>query len=374
MTGGHEDPAAEVRVLLVDDDDEDAMLARALLQEAERTRYAVRWAADADEALRAIEETTFEVILLDLRIGPDSGLDLLDRLRARGVTTPVVMMTSATDPSLDDRAMRAGASDWLVKGKLDAWVLDRTIRYALEHHRQRAQLAAVVRRQNEILGMAAHDLRSPLGVVHAYATFLRDRLERIPVVEQRELIERMGESVRFMVTLIDDLLDLSSIESGTVSLAVEETDVRALVLRLVEHDRLLARPKEIAIVVEAADRPHLARVDPRRFQQVLQNLLGNATKYSHPGGEIRIELGELDASVRVSVRDQGTGIAPDFLERIFAPFARERREGTHGERSTGLGLAIVRRIVDAHGGRIWVESAPGEGSTFHVEVPGVDGR
>ena len=361
--------AAEVWVLVVDDDEDDAQIVRELLAGADRTRFTTKWACDSQQALAVLGSETFDVLLLDVRLGPDSGLELLQQLRASGLAVPIVMMTSTTDPLLDDLAMAAGATDYLVKGRFDAVLLERTIRYALSNHRQREQLAAVVRRQNEILGMAAHDLRNPLGIVQGYAAFLRDRLEQIPIVEQRNLIDRMGASVRFMVMLIDDLLDLSSIESGVISLALEQVDLRELVEHVAELDRVLARPKEIEIVVEASDRPLHARLDRRRFQQVLQNLVGNGVKFSHPGGEVRISLSEADGAIRITVRDRGIGIGPEFLGQIFAPFARERGAGTQGERSTGLGLAIVRRIIDAHGGRIWVESEVGVGTAFHIEVP-----
>jgi signal transduction histidine kinase len=369
-----------VRVLLVDDDEEDAMSTRELLAGSRKTRFETTWARDAASALQHLREgSPFDVCLLDLRLGPDSGLEVLGLLvaeaRRAGYSLPIVVLTGAPDEEADLRAMDAGATEYLVKRSLDATLLERTIRYALANHRQRMdlaaaneRLAAVVRRQNEILGMAAHDLRSPLGVVLSYVTFLRDRLEQLPVAEQRELIERAQTSVRFMVTLIDDLLDYSEIESGTLSLSPEDVEIAALTEALLEDERRLAEPKAIRIVLDAEDRSIRARVDPRRYQQLLQNLVANAVKFSHPGGEIRVTLRPGERTVRITVADRGTGMSPEIRERLFDPFARGRAKGTSGEKSTGLGLAIVRRIVDAHGGRIEVESELGAGTRFHLEI------
>jgi len=378
------------RILLADDDPVQATRIRALLAQAEHLVFDVVWEADVDAALRALGEDAFDAVLLDLGIGEDRGLDLLARARAAGYQRPIVALTARARPEMDLRAMEVGANDYLDKSRLDAPLLERAIRYALANHRHRAQLtqraqlleeaqraleasnarlAAVIRRQNEILGTAAHDLRSPLGIVLAYVSFLHEQRGSLSDVEEQDLIGRIEKTLRFTVTLIDDLLDLSEIQSGTLQLVPEEVDLAAWAADIVEDDRLLAEAKQITIGLEVEPGVR-ASIDPRRFQQVLQNLLGNAIKYSHPGGHVRVVLGPGDPGfARLVVEDRGIGMTPEARGQIFTPFGKERRAGTSGEKSTGLGLAIARRIVDAHGGRIWVESELGRGSRFCVEVP-----
>lgn len=386
-----------VRVLLVEDDEEDAMLAREMLAEAEHLRFAVTWARDAEQALHLCASERYDVCLLDVRLGKADGLEVLSELRARRWAEPIVMLTGQGDRELDLRALEAGATDYLVKGKIDAALLERTIRYAMANHAQREaiadharqlelsnralrdaramlqhtneQLAATVQRQNELLGMAAHDLRSPLGIVLGYASFLADGLGELPVEEQRDLIARIQSSVRFMVGVIDDLLDIAAIESGTLTLDTAPCALGELVERVVDAHRVLASPKRIRIRFDGGAAQIPVVLDPRRFEQVVHNLVGNATKYSHPGGEVRVRVERNARHARLVVEDDGIGIPAVFRERLFSPFAKAQRAGTSGEKSVGLGLAITRRIVDAHGGTIAVESEAGRGARFVVEVP-----
>ena len=169
--------------------------------------------------------------------------------------------------------------------------------------------------------------------------------------------------------LIDDLLDLASIESGTLRLTVVPTDPVELARKNVALNQILASAKSIEIQLEAEPDTPLVDVDDARFDQVLNNLLSNAVKYSSPGSHVTVHVGPRYDGALFAVVDQGRGIAPEFLESIFRPFTKEEATGTAGEKSTGLGLAIVKRIVDAHGGRLTVTSEPGHGSTFSVLLP-----
>ena len=386
-----------VRVLLVDDDEDDALIARELLSEAEHVRFAVTWARDADSAVDLLARQRFDACLLDLRLGAASGLEVLAAAKAKGFDGPIIMLTGADEHEVDMRAMEAGATDYLVKTRLDAPLLERTIRYALANHVQReavreharkvesanralertraeleasnARLADLVRRQNELLGMVAHDLRNPLGIVLGYASFLRDGLSTLELTEQSDLLERIERSVRFMISMIDDLLDLSAIESGTITLDRQERELGALVKDAVEAHRWLASPKQIAVRYEPPGGEVKVSVDPRRFEQVMQNLIGNAIKYSNPETTVTVRVETRGRRARVSVEDQGIGIAPELKDRVFMPFTRAQHAGTRGEKSVGLGLTIVRRIVDAHGGTVGVESQLGKGSRFTVEIP-----
>jgi signal transduction histidine kinase len=216
--------------------------------------------------------------------------------------------------------------------------------------------------------MAAHDLRNPLGVVLGYAEFLGSHLDELPAQEAKEILETMRGSCAHMTTLIDDLLDVSAIESGTLVLKPTLESPTDVATQVVAQRSPLAEAKNISLVLEAEPVPAIP-LDRPRFEQVLDNLIGNAIKYSNAGTEVSVRVSADAERVRIAVQDHGIGIDPAFLPRLFRPFEKAQRAGTSGEKSTGLGLAIVQRVVNAHGGSITVESEVGQGSVFTVLLP-----
>ncbi len=235
--------------------------------------------------------------------------------------------------------------------------------------RKNAELMRLNEQKNRLLGMAAHDLRSPLSVVQSYSEFLRDEAGEILDEEQRRFVDAIWDSSRFMLSIIDDLLDVAQIEAGTLKLELAETDVVDLVQRIVVLNQVLASRKAIRLELATPTEPVLLFVDGRKIQQVLNNLLSNAIKFSHRDSTVWIVVQAGADMTRIAVRDEGEGIAAEDVPRLFQPFGRGSRTGTAGEPGTGLGLAIVRRIIEGHGGQVTLESAPGKGSTFTIALP-----
>lgn len=235
--------------------------------------------------------------------------------------------------------------------------------------RKNAALVALNEEKNRLLGMAAHDLRNPLGVIMSYAKFL-DRMAGAKLdAKERQFVAQIGKSSQFMLRLLEDLLDVSQIESGRLNLAKAPTDLAALVKNNIELNRVLAGAKDIAIELALPEALPPVDIDATKIEQVLNNLVSNALKYSHPGTRVRVSLEAAQGAAVLSVRDQGQGIPADELSKLFQAFSKTTVKSTAGEKSTGLGLAITRRIVEGHGGRIGVESRVGEGSTFSVSLP-----
>lgn len=231
------------------------------------------------------------------------------------------------------------------------------------------ELARLNEQKNQLLGMAAHDLRNPLGVIMSYAKFL-DRIAGVRLDDQeRRFLAQIAKSSQFMLRLLEDLLDVSQIESGKLQLNLAPLDLAAAVAGNIELNRMLAGAKNIAIELPPQAAPLWVEADATKIEQVLNNLISNAVKYSPPGTTVGVTL-EADAGeVTVRVRDQGQGIPAAELSRLFQPFSKTSVKSTGGEKSTGLGLAITRRIVEGHGGRIGVESRVGEGSRFSFSLP-----
>ncbi len=236
-----------------------------------------------------------------------------------------------------------------------------------------AELERMNKLKNKMLGMAAHDLRNPLTIIQNYALFLIEDHEenKIFTDDQFELVKEIKESSEYMVQIIEDMLDISAIESGSISLEKKDEDIGKLIERTVSLNRPTATKKDISIITSLPDLPINKEVDAHKFQQVLDNLISNSIKYSQLGSEITvgIEVQNESSAITIFVKDEGQGIPKDELEDLFVPFAKISSKPTAGEKSTGLGLAIAKKIVEAHDGEIEVESEVGEGTTFFVNIP-----
>ncbi|MCC2663222.1 MAG: histidine kinase,HAMP proteinhistidine kinase,cache [Geminicoccaceae bacterium] len=218
------------------------------------------------------------------------------------------------------------------------------------------ELEAASRHKSEFLANMSHELRTPLNAVLGYAELMQDGIYGEVPEKIHAVLERVQQNGRHLLGLINDVLDLSKIEAGQLTLAPVEYSLRELVLDVVSATEALAAEKRLALEVEvAADLPH-GQGDERRLTQVLMNLVGNAIKFTD-AGKVGIRAKVEDGSFRVEVQDTGPGIAPADRERIFEEFQQVDTSSTRRKGGTGLGLAIARRIVELHGGRIWVDVA-----------------
>ena len=231
------------------------------------------------------------------------------------------------------------------------------------------ELERVNRLKNQFLGMAAHDLRNPIGAIRSFSNLLLDPDFPVTPERQRDFLERIRGSAEFMLALINDILDLSAIEAGQLRMDAREINIARLVRDNVELNRMLAAEKEITITLTID--PDVPRIvaDARKVEQILNNLLSNAVKYSARGTTVRVDVRAEGDGVLIVVADEGQGIPAGELATILRPFQRGTPKGTAGEKSTGLGLAIVKRLVDGHGGRLSYESEVGRGTTFSVWLP-----
>ena len=220
--------------------------------------------------------------------------------------------------------------------------------------------------KNAFLGMAAHDLRNPISSVGGYARLLLE--VDVGADERRHALESIGRVADHMLILVNDLLDVSVIESGKLELRREPVDLAKLLGERLQFFRLLARKKEITLD-EEIDGLTL-RLDPGRTVQVIDNLVSNAVKYSPQDTRIQVSLraGE-QGSASLVVRDDGPGISAEEQTRLFGAFERLSSRPTGGEKSSGLGLAICKELIDLHNGEIGVRNNEGPGATFWFRLP-----
>lgn len=216
----------------------------------------------------------------------------------------------------------------------------------------------------------AHELRTPLTIIEGTVDGILDGV----FAPDQNRLNSIKEQTGLLTRLIGDLRDLSLAESGQLKLELSATDLGELVRRKLAQSEVAARKKDIKLELNLA--PELPRVyvDPARMEQVITNLISNALRHTPGGGTITVSLTtatvpEEGKRLVVSVRDTGEGIAPEHLPNVFERFYRAGDSRSRSEGGAGLGLAIVKQMVRAHGGRVWVESQPGQGSTFYLSLP-----
>ena len=247
--------------------------------------------------------------------------------------------------------------------RAEALARERAAREQAELAEQRALRA--LRAREEVLGIVSHDLRNPLSAigmcVHA--------LDEATTLEAsaREAVQTINQAAEWMQRMIHDLLDVASIEAGHLSIDRREADLVVLLVRAAEMFHPLAEERGIALATDIPQELPAVYLDGERILQVLSNLLGNALDFAGGGGSVTVRAAREPGAVRLSVIDDGPGIPPDDLPHVFDRFWRARRHSrTHG---SGLGLAIAKGIVDAHRGRIWIESSVGAGTSVHFTLP-----
>jgi len=227
------------------------------------------------------------------------------------------------------------------------------------------QLERVNRAKSEFVSIVSHEFRTPLTGIQGFSEMMRD--EDLSPAEMKEYASDINKDAQRLTRLINDMLDLSRMEAGRMSLDRQPTDLNAIVSETVERVRPNAPEHQITLELDPSLPPLSG--DRDRLTQVVANLLSNAVKYSPTGGPILVRTAPDPGGVHLSVEDHGMGIPAEAIESIWEQYGRVESKQMRGIQGTGLGLPIVRQIVKMHGGRAWAESALGRGSVFHVVLP-----
>ena len=373
------DPHAPLRVLLVDDDEDDWVLVRDALLEAAPNRYVLDWAATWEDGLVATARGEHDVYLIDYRLGERSGIELIREAVQTGRRAPLILLTGVGDHDVDQSAARVGAADYLVKWRLDGELLDRSIRYAVERRRAEERAVAVARAEvaqadaeharaqlQELVATIAHDLLQPLAAISGRAQLLQRQLQQPDSTEKvSQGLERIAQTAADMADQLDELVAASRAEM-TLVLDRSPADLAALVRMAVSSAEQTT--ERHVFRCELPDASAEGAWDAGRLSRVLNNLLSNAIKYSPSGGEVVVRVRSEADWVSVAVEDHGLGIPVADLPHVFEPFHRGRN-AVRSISGAGIGLASVRQIVEAHGGSVEVVSQVGRGSTFTVRLP-----
>ncbi|MEY3303838.1 MAG: ATP-binding protein [Pseudanabaena sp.] len=357
------------KVLLVDDDEDDYIVTRDFLSEAEQFDFQLDWVDNFQSGLEEIAKNQHDVYLLDYRLGKENGLDLLQAAVKNGCAKPIVLLTGLGDHEIDQQAMKSGASDYLEKGQmLSTILLERAILHAIDRkqfeNRQlelMSELAIANQELKDFAYIVSHDLKAPLRGIASIANWLeQDYGDRFDP-DGHEMLQLLGGRVRRMSDLIDGILRYSRV--GRLK---EEKSAVNLQVLLAEVIDMIAFPSGIEIAIET-ELPTLF-VGYTQMQQVFQNLLSNAVKYmGKPEGKIRLGHTDQNSYWQFYVSDTGIGIEARYFDKIFQIFQTLAKQESN--ESTGVGLAIVKKIVEIYGGKIWITSEIGQGSTFFFTMP-----
>jgi len=240
--------------------------------------------------------------------------------------------------------------------------------YMAELEGRQREAERLNRLKSEFLASMSHELRTPLHTIIGFTELLGEEAEGPLNDKQRRFLHHIQEDSEHLLGLINDVLDLSKIEAGAMSLRIEHIYLADAVADAINAIRPRAAMKSLTLESHSTY-TELIAVDPMRLKEVFYNLLGNAVKFTPEGGKITLETQEMGQLVRITVADSGIGIPPDQLEQIFEKFYQVGFTTSGVREGTGLGLAISKRLIEMHGGSIWIESEPGNGSRFHFTVP-----
>ncbi|BBA36228.1 uncharacterized protein sS8_4298 [Methylocaldum marinum] len=379
---------AKPKILLVDDREENLVALAGLLG---GHHAGLLCAHSGEEALDLLLVHEVALALVDVQMPGMDGFELAELMRGTERTReiPIIFVTAGIhDHTRVFKGYESGAVDFLFK-PLDPHILSSKVAVFMQLYRQKRELAERVRqlevalaerqrienalksadrRKNEFLAMLGHELRNPLAPIRNAAQIIK-RLDvsdpRLQAVQQ--VIERQ---TGHLARLVDDLLDISRIEQGKITVRKAPIELSAVVDQALESSRPLIQSRQHRLIVSVPDTPVPLMGDAERLAQLISNLLNNAAKYTPPGGTIWLTVSREDREALIRVKDTGEGIAQPLLAQVFEVFTQSERTLDRAQGGLGLGLAIVKKLVELHQGRIEVFSeGPGKGSEFSVWLP-----
>ncbi len=364
---------APALILAVDDQPENLMVFEADLEDA---GYRVKLAENGPAALKKIDEEIPDLVLLDVSMPGLDGYEVCRRIRNRAETKdlPVIMVTGRDSVEDIVEGLDAGAYDYITK-PIEPRILLARIRTQLRVKQLQDALKKSIQElehlqqlRSDFVAMITHDMKAPLTSIVGLSGMLMEEEPGAPPTEEfRESLGNINTNGRKLTQLINDFLTFSRIEAGKLEFHFEPIDLNLCIMQAVSLFKYQAEKKNIRIQYNPRSEAPDILGDDAQIERALGNLLSNAIKYSQAGQTVGVEL-TLDGDwLQVEIRDEGPGIEPDLLPRLFDRYFRVRSpEKTEG---TGLGLSIVKSVAEAHGGSVDVETEPGQGSRFVLRFP-----
>ncbi len=366
--------------------------------------YRLVTASDGESGLEQARQEPPDLMLLDMILPGMMGIDVLDILKEEQPDTTVILTTAYGSEETAIQAIRRGAYDYIInKRPFDALEVREVVRRAMSEARLRREnrrlsqeleqankqlqeyashlerevqdehsanehLKELDRAKAAFFSMISHELRHPLTVAKGYLQLIESGQSGEVSAGSRRYLRIISENFDHLAEMIDDLLDLSRMEAGSYQIQCQVVRPLGILQNAIQAFAPIALEKDITVENRLPDSLPLVSADSMRIIQVISNLLHNAVKFTPRGGKITVSAAETESEIQVTVADSGIGIPHDELEHIFERFYQVHRDEMHAG-GAGLGLAICREIVRLHGGRIWAESEPGQGSRFTFTLP-----
>jgi len=387
----------DYKLLIIDDEIE---ITKSIARQFRR-KYQVFSATSASEGMEIMEKEHVQVILSDQRMPDMTGVDFFSVIKDKYPDALKLLITGYSDIEAVIGAINEGqvfryvTKPWnpnelesIVKEAFEKYELitnNRRLMLSLQDSNIRleekvkirtseletlnSRLSDLNKEKNSYIGMVAHDLRNPIGIAEAFSDLLLEEFDTLTKDSQLEYIGLINQSCSFSLDLIHSFLDISKIEAGIFDLNLSLQDYISFLTDNVKRNAMLARNKSQSIVIETSLSEINFCFDKNKIEQVLNNLLGNAMKYSAANTQITIEVSSSGQWMTTRIMDEGQGIPQDELETVFHPYKTTSVKATSDEKSTGLGLAIVKKIIESHHGEVAVESEVGKGSVFSFKIP-----
>lgn len=369
---------------------EENAVIQSLFQETfQRRGYDVRQAASPDQGLELYRNGPTDLVLSNISFKSGNGLAFIETLKRFDTDVAVIVLATHLDLDLARKSIAYGIYDFIpipfeldqvvsavLKGFEKKMLLERN-KALIEHqaqlierlHSSYKRLKDLDKLKTEFLVTVSHELMTPLTAIKSLTYNLYRGVLGELDAKQKEYAQLIEENADRLENILRDILDFSKLEAGKIALRRQEIDIRNVIEKVQRLMNPLAAQKGVDIKMNGAESlPHVS-VDPARMEEVLMNLVENAIKFTPSPGRIDIVTGQDAESVTVQVRDTGIGIPQEHLTKVFSQFTQFHREYGPGAQGTGLGLAIVKKLVEMHGGIIWVESKIKKGTTFTFTIP-----
>ncbi|EKQ67170.1 signal transduction histidine kinase [Leptolyngbyaceae cyanobacterium JSC-12] len=391
------------RILVVDDDVVDRLSVKRALTKA-GTEFELAEANNCAEAIAIVQEFPFDCIFLDYCLPDGDGLSLIQQVRQLGISIPLIVLTGQGDEQIAVDLMKAGATDYLAKSRISPERLLQIVHSAVrvyqaerevertnqrlretnelllrknqeleiqrqQIHLQNLKLLENSRLKSQFLATMSHELRTPLNVIIGFSQLLLRPTKGIVDPHQRDIIERILNNGKHLLTLLNEILDFSKLEAGGLEINPKNFHLEKIIKTTVAEVSPLADEKQLSLEIRYSLSNSEILNDPERLRQILTNLLSNAVKFTSQG-KVWVDVTEATPNIiEIAVGDTGIGIALPDIDCIFEPFRQLDQTISRKHPGTGLGLAITKSLVQMMHGEITVESQLGQGSVFRVRFP-----
>lgn len=353
---------APVRLLVIDDSDDDRDLYRRCLRKSGVNAYDIQEAADGEQGLIMTQSQHFDCVLLDYSLPGRNGIEILKRIRAKDTYLPIIMLTGQGNETVAVSAMKEGAQDYIAKSTITPEALERMVRVAIMHGAMQRRIQEQ-RSSLKIFSYAlAHDLREPTNTIR---TFIELILKRESLsYKGHSYITHVQKAADRMLRLIDTVYLFARLDAPEYRDEMEACELDEIFAEVEANLGQLMQTEDILLTSAPLPKVMANRV---QLLQVFQNLISNAVR--HGGKDVAIHIGaqQHEGYWQFAVSDTGPGIEPEHMEAVFEPF--KRMSSPDAERGLGLGLAVCRKIIERHGGKIWCESTLGQGTSFYFTLP-----